>query len=174
MLNKVLSLLFFLVGLTGLSKISWMLARGYKLAWHQDLIAPFFAPPPWVFGVVWPILYVLLAVSAWMVWEQRGRQNVSNAMVLFGTHMLLNLAWSPIYFCTKSVLLGLVLMLLITYMAFLNYRQFKLLDLVAAQLMLPYLIWICFALGLSVSYFILNYPCGCFKGLACVLAKGSY
>ncbi len=173
MQNKIFSLLFFLVGLLGLSKLSSLFAYGCTLAWHDSLIAPFFAPPKWLFGVVWPILYVLLAISAWIVWESRDRQNVWNAMVLFFAHMSLNLLWSPLYFCVKSVLLGVVLIILITYMALLNYRQFRQINPLAGQLMLPYLAWISFALILSLSYFVLNYPCSCFKGFSCYLVAGN-
>lgn len=166
MFNRVLSLLCFLIGLLGLSKLSWIMAKGCKFAWHPDLVAPFFAPPKWVFGVVWPMLYALLAVAAWMIWEKGKKHHVTNTMVLFGTHMFLNLAWAPLYFCTKSVLLGLVLSLLVLYMAVINYRQFRKLEPLAGQLMIPYIVWVSYAVILCASYFVINSNCACFSELA--------
>lgn len=173
MRNKIFSLLIFVIGLMGLSKLSWMLSRGCILSWHHNLIAPFFAPPKWIFAIVWPILYIFLAVSAWIIWEKRHQQNIYNPMALFCLHMLLNLSWSPLYFCIKSLLFGVVLMLLITYMAMINYQQFKAIEPLAGELMIPYLIWIGFALILSLSYFVLNYPCSYFKIFSCFLVRGN-
>lgn len=147
-----------------------MLAKDCKYAWCPELAKPFFAPPCWVFGIVWPILYILLAVSAWMVWERRDKVNVTNTMVLFGTHMFLNLAWSPLYFCTKSVLLGLVMTLLVLYLAVVNYMQFRRIEPMSALLMVPYLVWISYAVLLCAGYVVLNVDCHCLSGLAEMIA----
>jgi tryptophan-rich sensory protein len=171
MLSNIVSLVLFLITITGFSKISWMLSRGCMPSWDKNLIAPFFLPPKWLFMFVWPALYILLGIAVWLVWQQRERLNINNAMMVFAIHMALNFAWSPVAFCTKSVTLGLVMLIAIMLLAYLNYCAFKIIDPVAGQLMIPYLLWLFFALILSLSYFVLNYPHPMLNGLVCVLAR---
>jgi tryptophan-rich sensory protein len=132
------------------------LVIGYVTApgeWYAALAKPAFNPPGWVFGPVWTVLYVLVAVAGWRIWQgdRRGRP-----MRLWWTQLVLNFLWSPIFFGAHQVGLALiiVLLLLAAIAAFivLAWRQ----DRLAAWLFLPYAAWVTFASALNASIWELN------------------
>ncbi len=126
-------------------------------AWYTSLAKPSFQPPGWLFGPVWTLLYTLMGVAAWRVWRL-GLQHpgVRGALVLFALQLVLNAAWSPIFFGAHAiglalgVLSALALVLLVTILAF------RRLDRAAAGLLLPYLAWVAFATILNASILSLN------------------
>ena len=66
--------------------------------WYPDLLKPAGTPPPWVFGPVWSILYLLMAAAAWLVWRQRIHEDVWLALTLFMAQLILNGLWSLVFF----------------------------------------------------------------------------
>src|SRR5262245_16553502 len=67
-------------------------------AWYQNLNKPIWTPPSWVFAPVWTTLYILMAIAAWLVWEQRSAANVRMPIALFLVQLALNAAWTWIFF----------------------------------------------------------------------------
>ncbi len=121
--------------------------------WYPTLNKPTWTPPPWVFAPVWTMLYILMGLAAWLVWR---KGNARTAMVLFGVQLLLNLAWSFLFFGARSPGLGLVdivvLWLAIAAMIFAYFSKSR----PAALMMLPYLAWVSFATALNVAIYALN------------------
>jgi benzodiazapine receptor len=71
-------------------------------SFYSQLVQPAWAPPPWIFGPVWTILYALMAISAWLVWRSGGFRTNRTALSLFIVQLLLNALWSWLF------LLGIV------------------------------------------------------------------
>lgn len=121
--------------------------------WYPALNKPSWTPPPWVFAPVWTMLYILMGLAAWLVWR---KGNARTAMVLFGIQLLLNLAWSFLFFGARSPVLGLVdivvLWFAIAAMILAYFSKSRL----AALMMLPYLAWVSFATALNAAIYALN------------------
>lgn len=124
--------------------------------WYAGLSKPAFAPPNWIFGPVWTVLYLLMAIAAWRIWLTPPATMRTEALVLFLIQLALNAAWSPIFFGLESPRGGLAILIVLfvalswTAIAFLRQEP------VAAALLIPYLAWVAFATVLNVSIVALN------------------
>lgn len=124
--------------------------------WYAGLNKPSFNPPNWIFGPVWTTLYLMMATSAWLVWAKSGWLEAPGALGLFCFQLLLNTAWSVLFFGLENPLAAaieiVVLWLAIgaTILAFWRHQRF------AAILLLPYLAWVSFAAVLNYSIVAIN------------------
>lgn len=124
--------------------------------WYRTLVTPSIAPPTWVFGPVWTVLYTLMAVAAWQVWLTDPSTLRTEALALFLVQLGFNLAWTWIFFRRHAIgaALAEVVMLWIaiaaTTLAFGKVMQ------VAGLLMVPYLAWVTFAVVLNAAFWRLN------------------
>jgi tryptophan-rich sensory protein len=124
--------------------------------WYLQLQKPSWNPPGWVFGPVWTVLYVTMAVAAWMVWRRGSLRTQRLPLGLFLGQLALNALWTPLFFGLRNPGLALVdiallwLALLATIAAF--WRTHR----VAAALLLPYLAWVSFAAFLNFTIWQLN------------------
>jgi tryptophan-rich sensory protein len=129
---------------------------GYGNAWFDALQKPAIMPPGWMFGAAWTILYILLGLSLALILHARGARGRGPAVALFVLQLLLNYAWSPIFFAYHEVgaafwtILAMILIAAVTAALFWRIRR------VAALLMLPYLAWLCFAALLTWQIGLLN------------------
>lgn len=122
--------------------------------WFMHLNSPFFAPPNWVFAPVWTILYIMIAISGWLVFKQG--QFKEKAFIVYTIQLGLNFLWSFIFFCWHDLwLASLELSILWIFLAW-NIRIFSRINKIAGYLLMPYLAWISFAWILNFSYAILN------------------
>ena len=125
-------------------------------AFYGALSKPAWAPPAWLFGPVWSVLYILIGVSAWLVWRRHGLRGASSALLLFVAQLLANALWTWLFFKWHlgAVALAeiLVLWLLIAATAWAFWR----LERLAALLLMPYLAWVTFAAALTLSLWRLN------------------
>jgi tryptophan-rich sensory protein len=128
--------------------------------WYDQLELPRLQPPGPVFGIAWTILYSLLGVALARLWLAPASAARSRALALFGFQLVLNLAWSPLFFSAHQVLGALVLIAAILVSAVLATVAAGRVDRVAPWLMLPYLVWLGFALGLNWRIWQLNGPLG--------------
>jgi translocator protein len=121
--------------------------------WYPTLNKPSWNPPSWLFAPVWTILYVMMAVAAWLVWKAG---NSRAGLILWGSQLALNLAWSFLFFGARSPGLGLIeiafMWLAIAATIFLFAQKSR----VAAYLMVPYLCWVSFASALNAAIYMLN------------------
>ncbi|MDG4663077.1 TspO/MBR family protein [Mycobacterium sp. 236(2023)] len=123
---------------------------------YGRLQQPGFAPPSWVFGPTWTVLYVLMAVAAWLVWRTGPAPETTRALTLYGIQLALNAAWTPLFFGlgwrgVAFVELSVLLVVLVaTVVAFLRRSA------LAGVLLLPYLAWSAFALCLNFAVWQLN------------------
>lgn len=120
---------------------------------YNYLVQPKFAPPSWLFGVVWTILYLLMGISYYLYKRDLNDTSIGN---IYYTQLILNLMWPIIFFNLKMRLVGTIdIILLDIAVMYMIYRFFKEKK-ISAYLNMPYLIWILFATYLSYSVFLLN------------------
>lgn len=125
--------------------------------WYLTLVKPSFNPPNWVFGPVWTLLYIMMGVAAGLVWA-RGFYHkwVQTALYHFGFQLLFNALWSIVFFGFKKTFLALLVILTLLVLIVLTIKWFRVVDKRAAWLMVPYLLWVCFATFLNFSIWQLN------------------
>lgn len=129
---------------------------GFGNPWFDALTKPFFMPPGWGFGLVWPILYVLLGIAVAMILAAPDSPARNKALLLFFVQLALNFAWSPLFFAAHAVRIALVVIFVMTAVAAMAAGQFWRIRRVAGALLLPYLAWLCFAAALNAAIDALN------------------
>jgi tryptophan-rich sensory protein len=128
-----------------------------NLEWYATLERPGFAPPNSIFPIVWPILYVLMAVSAWLVWRAPGSEDDRRqAIIWFFIQLGIGVLWSFAFFWLHSPALGLGVILLFLVSIAITIVRFDRLSRIAAALLVPLLLWVSFATALNVAFFLLN------------------
>lgn len=120
---------------------------------YAALELPPYAPPGWLFGPVWTVLYVLMAIAAWRVWRARGWDV---AQGVYGVQLLLNLAWTPLFFAADRYGVALVEIVVLLAALVATVVLFARRDRVAAWLLAPYLAWVGFATALNAGIVVLN------------------
>ena len=129
---------------------------GYGNDWFVALAKPSFMPPGWAFGVVWPVLYFMLGLAVALILAEPPSKERRNALILFFAQLALNFAWSPIFFAAHAIEPALVVIVVMVVLAALAASQFRRIRPVAGYLMLPYLLWLCFAAALNSAIGRLN------------------
>ena len=124
---------------------------------YDGLVKPGWAPPPGLFGPVWTVLYLFMGIAAWLVWRSAGSvAQAADALLLYGLQLLLNALWSWLFFRWQFGLLAVIevclLWLTIWFTLLLFWRSSR----TAGLLLLPYLLWVAFATGLTVACWHLN------------------
>ena len=125
--------------------------------WYAYLNKPSFTPPDWLFGPVWTLLYLLMAVSAFLVW-QKGLANplVKIALALYLLQLILNGLWTPLFFGAKLLLVAFCEIVVLWVAIVLTILSFARVSTPAAVLLLPYIVWTSFAAVLNFSIWLLN------------------
>lgn len=122
---------------------------GYDNRWFAALIKPAIVPPGWVFGAVWPILYLLMAIAVAIILNARGASGRMLAIGLFLVQLACNLIWSPLFFGAHEVQLAFYLAIATLVLATVTTVLFGRIRGAAALLMVPYLCWLGFACVLT-------------------------
>jgi len=149
------SLLLLCVG--GGAAIGYLTASNID-TWYAQLNQPGWTPPNWVFGPVWSILYCLMAISMWLVWKKRVQQEqgMSFHALLFGTQLVLNFLWTPVFFSMHEMKVALVIIVLLWVVIAYTIFQFKRVLPLAGGLLVPYLVWVTYATSLNAGFIWLN------------------
>ncbi len=124
--------------------------------WYQTLTLPALQPPGPVFGIAWSILYTVIAIAAAIVWGHKRAPGRTLALALFAIGVAINLTWSPTFFRFHLITpaLGIIVVMLIVAIA--TTFAFARVSRVAAWLMVPYLVWLCFAGALNARIMVIN------------------
>ncbi|NHN26700.1 tryptophan-rich sensory protein [Flavobacterium jejuense] len=127
--------------------------------WYPTLKKPFFNPPNEIFAPVWTVLYILMGIAAGLVWNQleHNKELVKKGLFFFTAQLLLNALWSYLFFGLHNILLALIEIILLWLIIFETYLIFKKIDKTAANLLIPYILWVSFASVLTISIYILNF-----------------
>lgn len=124
--------------------------------WYASLAKPSWNPPGWVFGPVWTTLYMLMAVAAWLVWQRSEGGVRRRALGLYLGQLMLNAAWTPLFFGLHLLGAALVEMLLLWVAIAATMVAFHRVHRLAAWLLAPYLAWVSFAAFLNFTLWRLN------------------
>ena len=125
--------------------------------WYATLAKPSWTPPPVAFPIVWTILYVLMAISFWRLWESEARSSDrTKAMIWFVVQLLLNAAWSPFFFSLHATATALVIILALSLAIGVTILFASRVDRFAAGLLVPYLVWVVYACSINAGVVFLN------------------
>ena len=152
--NKFLSFILFLIITFSASFIGGLVTISHKEPWYSQLIKSNFNPPDWIFAPVWTTLYLMMTLAIWFFWHSKNR-NLSTVYLYF-IHILFNTTWSIVFFGLHQILLALFVLIGLILMIIILMLRFKRVNIVSYYLMIPYLLWCCFALFLNFNLLILN------------------
>ncbi len=124
--------------------------------WYEGLIKPSWRPPNWLFAPAWTFLYLTIAVSGWLVWREFGFAAAALPLAIYLVQLLLNAAWTPIFFGLHRPDLAFLEIVLLWLSIVATIASFHPLNAAAAWLLLPYLAWVTFAAALNLAIWRLN------------------
>ena len=152
--NKLISFLILAIVTYSASFIGGIATYSSKEPWYSSLVKSGLNPPDWVFAPVWTTLYLFMTIAIWSAWH-KNRKDI-NLVYYYLIHLLFNTTWSIVFFVFHNIFLALInLIVLILFIIFLIFKYKKVSQL-SFYLMIPYLLWCCYALILNLSLFILN------------------
>lgn len=154
--NPWIGLIVFVVGCFAVAWIGSAVTMPKIDDWYAGLVKPDWNPPAWIFGPVWTVLYLAMAVAAWLVWRQDGWVGAKWPLTLFGVQLFLNLMWSFLFFGLKSPGLAFAEILLLWIAIAATTATFWSRSKWAGLLFVPYLAWVTFAAFLNFTIWRIN------------------
>lgn len=154
--HKLISLGLSLVVCLGTAMIGARLTASSVRDWYPTLRKPEWTPPDWVFGPVWTILFVMMASAAWLVWLRANTRAARVALGLFALQLVLNVAWSGLFFFLRSPVSAFVDILLLWCAIVATILSFGRVSAAAAGLLIPYLLWVTYAAALNMAIWRMN------------------
>jgi translocator protein len=125
-------------------------------SWYDGLAKAAWNPPPWVFGPVWTVLYIMMGVAAWLVWRTGASDARRRAMTAFGIQLALNVLWSYLFFGFHLPLVALIEMAALWLATAATIAVFGRVSRAAAWLLVPYILWVGYALTLNGAIVAVN------------------
>lgn len=154
--NKWAILILFALACFGVEILGSLFTQSSVESWYPTLNKPSWTPPPWIFGPVWTVLYLTIAISGWILYLQPKSPAKLGAIYFYWVQLGLNLLWSFLFFYLRSILLGLInISFLVLAISGCLYYFAKIAPR-ASCLMIPYLAWTLYALSLNIGLFALN------------------
>ena len=152
--NKFLSFTLFILITFSASFVGGVATIEFKEPWYSLLIKPTFNPPDWIFGPVWTILYFMMTIAIWNFWHSKNRD--MNTVYIYFIHLIFNATWSITFFVFHKIVLALLTLIFLICLIIILILRFKRVNMVSFYLMIPYLLWCCFALVLNLNLYLLN------------------
>ena len=152
--NKFFSFVLFLVITYSASFIGGLVTISLKEPWYSQLIKSNYNPPDWVFAPVWTTLYLMMTFAIWFFWHSKNRD--MKTIYIYFIHIVFNTTWSIVFFGLHEILLALIVLMILIFLIFTLILRFKSVNSVSYYLMIPYLLWCCYALFLNINLLILN------------------
>lgn len=146
----MLGLVLWILG-TSVAAVSGAVTAQAAQAFYGELNKPKWAPPPWLFGPAWTVLYVLMAVAAWRVWSAFGFAGARNELILYFVQLAFNAGWSWFFFVRRSGAQATIEVSFLLSSVIATMVAFGLRDQLAGLLFVPYVAWVSFATALTVS-----------------------
>lgn len=125
--------------------------------WYADLNKPPGNPPNWLFGPVWSVLYAMMGTAFALVWHRADPgPEMKSALTWFVIQLVLNLAWTPVFFGAHQMLAALVIIVSLLGAILITIRKFRPISQLAGWLLVPYTLWVSYATWLNLGYWWLN------------------
>ncbi|MPZ32219.1 MAG: tryptophan-rich sensory protein [Rhodospirillales bacterium] len=155
-LVDLIALAFFVALCLGIGALGASVVATSVDTWYADLAKPSFTPPDRVFGPVWTVLYVLMAVAAWRVWRAADRDTRRGPLTLFALQLALTLGWTVVFFGLQKIGAAVATIVVLDVGVVVTTLAFRPIDRWAGLLMVPYLGWVAFATVLNIAIWRLN------------------
>ncbi len=157
-MNKFTKILVVVVTCVAVGYLSGVVTRGSIEEWYQFIEKPSFNPPNCVFQPVWTMLYIAMGIAAGLVWDKIDQKpsEVKSALAFFAIQLVLNAAWSLIFFGLRNPMIAMIEIVLLWLMIYETYIKFSRINTIAGYLFIPYLLWVGFATILNASIWWLN------------------
>jgi len=152
--NKFISFTLFFIITYSASFIGGMSTIIFKEPWYSQLVKSNYNPPDWIFAPVWTTLYLMMTLAVWLFWHSKERD--MNTIYIYFIHILFNTTWSVVFFAFHNISLALLNLMILICLIIILIIRFKRVNYVSAYLMIPYLLWSCYALFLNLNILVLN------------------
>ena len=152
--NKILSFILFALITYSASIIGSIATIEFKEPWYSLLSKPTFNPPSWIFAPVWTTLYLMMTIAVWNFWHSKNRD--MNTVYIYFIHLIFNTTWSIVFFVFHKLILALIVLFILISLIIVLLFRFRRVNLVSFYMMIPYLLWCCFALILNLNLILLN------------------
>jgi len=124
--------------------------------WYPTLVKPSWNPPSFVFGPVWTVLYIMIAISGWLIYQAYDSHKRNVTLILYGIQLSLNFIWSFLFFSLRSPVLAMIDIILLCFALGLTIIKAWSVRPLAALLLIPYLMWVMYATTLNIAIWWLN------------------
>tara|TARA_B100000242_G_scaffold35309_1_gene21009 strand:- start:641 stop:1105 length:465 start_codon:yes stop_codon:yes gene_type:complete len=151
--NKYLSLSIILVITFLAPAIGSYTTLTFKEPWYSELILPNFNPPSWVFPPVWSSLYLMMSLAIWKIWINYFDNKI---LKIYFVHIIFNSTWTVVFFGFHQIGYALINLLIILFFIVVLMKKYFEKDKISFYLMIPYLIWSCYAFVLNSAILVLN------------------
>ncbi|PXV96158.1 TspO/MBR related protein [Lachnotalea glycerini] len=149
-------LLFSIAVSVGIGALASQLTKE-SISVYNSFTKPLLSPPVWLFSIVWTILYILMGVSAYMIYSAEASQKEKgDALRVYGIQLFLNFIWSLIFFNLHAYLIAFMILLLLWFAVYIMIERFSAIYICAGKLQIPYLLWIMFSGYLNLGIIFLN------------------
>lgn len=128
----------------------------YDSIWYKSLNTPLLLPPYWLFAPVWIILYLMIFASFWIFFRTKSAVKKTLAFSFFTVQLLLNFIWSTVFFTLTDIQGALIIVIFMWLFIVFTIIEFYRISKLSAYLLIPYLLWVSFAIYLNLSFYILN------------------
>jgi translocator protein len=155
-LVELIALALFVALSLGIGALGASVVQTSVDTWYAELAKPAFTPPDWVFGPVWTLLYVAMAVAAWRVWRTADSDTARGPLTLFALQLALTLGWIVVFFGLLKIGAAVATIVVLDVGVIVTTLAFRTVDRLAALLMVPYLAWVGFATVLNIALWRLN------------------
>ena len=152
---KWTDLIIWIVATELVGAVSALISGGNFSVFYNSLEQPPFAPPAWLFPVMWSILYALMGVSAYLIWESSDMCR-KGAIILYGAQLFANFLWTPVFFGLKSLKGATIVVIILLILIIAMIISFLRINKTAAYLNIPYLLWTVFATYLTIGVTVLQ------------------
>ena len=152
--NKFISFVLFFIITYSASFIGGMATISFKEQWYSQLVKSNYNPPDWIFAPVWTTLYLMMTLAIWFYWHSKNRE--MNTIFIYFIHIVFNTTWSIVFFGLHQILLALIVLMILIALIIILILRFKRVNFASSYLMIPYLLWSCYALFLNFNLYILN------------------
>ena len=152
--NKFISFVLFFIITYSASFIGGMATISFKEPWYSELVKSNYNPPDWIFAPVWTTLYLMMTLAIWFYWHSKNRE--MNTIYIYFIHVVFNTTWSIVFFGMHQIFLALIVLMILVILIIVLILKFKRVNYISSLLMIPYLLWCCYALFLNFNLYILN------------------
>ena len=152
--NKFLSFSLFALITYSASLVGGIVTINFMEPWYSLINKPSFNPPSWIFAPVWTTLYLMMTIAIWLFWHSKNKD--MNTIYIYFIHMIFNTTWSIVFFGFHKIFYALLVLLILISLIVILIIRFKRVNITSVYLMIPYLLWCCFALFLNFKLVLLN------------------